>query len=158
MRKVDIVENLRKVRSYGINTWVNYMLAAPESTLQDDLSAIELSHKADVTYSSFSITVPMDGTALFAYCQAKNLINPLVHSSDMSGCTEPSRLPCFSRKDKKIRYNIFLLGAIIAKLPSKLMKVAMCFLKVVPPNFIYKKLRELFYRYSIENTIFRISS
>jgi len=48
MRTEDVVEKLKKVKEYGINTFVNYMLAVPESTLQDDLDTIKQAREAKV--------------------------------------------------------------------------------------------------------------
>jgi len=156
MKKVDIAEQLKLIRSFGINTWVNYMLAAPKSTLDNDINTIELSREADVTYASYSTTVPMHGTKLFDYCIEHDLIDLETHRSDMEGCYEPSTLKCFSDREKAIRYNIYLLGAIIAKLPKPFYQLAINMIKVVPPNYIFRKIRSLFYLYNIENKIFKL--
>ncbi|MBU0715136.1 MAG: B12-binding domain-containing radical SAM protein [Verrucomicrobia bacterium] len=158
MKKVAVVEKLKLIRSYGINTWVNYMLAAPESTLKDDLNTISMSRKGQVTYPAFSTTVPMKGTALYAYCAKHGLIDPATFVGDMSGCNRPSELACFSRKEKKIRFNIYLLGAIIARLPSPLYQLAIWLINIVPPNKWFLKLRQKYYLYNIENNIFRLHS
>jgi anaerobic magnesium-protoporphyrin IX monomethyl ester cyclase len=156
MRKVDIAEQLKMIRSFGINTWVNYMLAAPKSTLEDDINTIELSREADVTYASYSTTVPMNGTKLYDYCVENDLIDLVSHRSDMTGCYEQSTLKCFSERERAVRYNIYLLGAIIAKLPNPFFRLALQMIKVIPPNHIFKKLRSIFYLYSIENKIFKL--
>lgn len=156
MRKVDIAEKLAMVSDYGIHTWVNYMLAAPESTLADDLNTIELSHKSKVTYAAYSTTVPMVGTKLYDYCAERKLISPDDHSSDMSGCSERTTLSCFDKKEKDIRYNIYLLGAVAAKLPRFLRRGALWVIQHVPPNAVFAKIRRAFYLYSIENTIFKL--
>ena len=156
MRSENIVERLRKVREYGINTWVNYMLAVPESTLQDDLDAIELSRRGKVTYASFSTTVPMEKTELYDYCIEHDVIDFSNYKGDMSGCGEKSTLLCFTEKDKTVRYNIYLLGAIIARFPSLLGKVALAMIKIIPPNALFKRINTWFYYYNIENTIFKL--
>jgi len=156
MKKVDIVENLRMVRRFGINTWVNYMLAAPGSRLADDLAAVAVSKKGKVTYASFSTTVPMKGTALHDHCVENGLIDPATHRGDMSGCSQPSTLACFSQREKNIRYNVYLLGALMAKLPFPFDRLASLMIRLVPPNRLFMTLREKFYRYSIENTIFKL--
>ena len=156
MRSENIVESLTKIRDYGINTWVNYMLAAPESTLQDDLDTIEMSRKGGVTYPSYSTTVPMKGTDLYNYCVDQELIDPHTYVGDMSGCSERSSLPCFPDKEKDVRYNIYLLGAIIAKLPYPLYKVSLHLIKAVPPNRLFKIMRRVFYEYYIANKIFKL--
>lgn len=158
MRKVDVPVILKRINDFGINTWVNYMLAAPESLLQDDLSSIEVSRKGKVTYAAYSTTVPMNGTALYDYCLRNALIDPKTHKGDMTGCNRPTTLSCFSQKEKNIRFNIYLLGAIITRLPSPLYQFALWLIKVVPPNKLFLKLRQKYYVYSIENRIFKLHS
>lgn len=156
MKKVDIADKLKMVRSFGINTWVNFMLAAPESTLKDDMDSISLGKKGKVTYLAYSTTVPMIKTALYDYCVENRLIDPETHKSDMTGCYQPSTLSCFSEKEKGIRFNIFLLGAVISKLPFPFDKLAMQLIKVFPPNKFFRKIHDVYYKYSIENRIFKL--
>lgn len=156
MRSENMVEKLKIIRQYGINTWVNYMLAVPESTLQDDLDTIKLSKEGRVTYPSYSTTVPMEKTELYDYCVQHGLIDPSTYIGDMSGCAEESALSCFTEKEKDIRYNIYLLGALIAKLPCPLDKVALSLIKVVPPNAFFKKINSYLYDYYIKNKIFKL--
>jgi radical SAM superfamily enzyme YgiQ (UPF0313 family) len=156
MKEIDPVEPLKMIHGHGINTWVNFMLAAPESTLQDDLNSIGLARKGRVTYAAYSTTVPMKGTELYDYSVAHHLIDPAIHKGDMTGCTRPTTLKGFTEREKKIRYNVYLLGAIIAKLPNVLYWVAMGLIRIIPPNLLFKKMRDAFYKYSIENNIFRL--
>ncbi len=156
MRKVDIAEKLKMIRDHGINTWVNFMLAAPESTLQDDLDTIGLCRKGKVAYPSYSITVPMKGTELYLYCAERGLIDPSSHQGDMTGCSLRPTMPCFTEKEKDIRYNIYLLGALIAKLHFPLNKIAIWLIKVVPPNKFFKKIHNCLYNYYISNRIFKL--
>jgi radical SAM superfamily enzyme YgiQ (UPF0313 family) len=156
MRNVDLVEQLRLIHSFGINTWVNFMLAAPESTLADDLSTLALSKRGRVTYASYTTTVPMKGTALYDYSLSRGLIDPQTYSGDMNGCLQASRLCGWSRREKAIRYNILLLGAIIARLPLPLDWVMTQAIKVIPPNRLFRKMRQRYYRHSIENRIFHL--
>lgn len=157
MRDIDIEGTLAKVHSYGINTWVNYMLAVPGSTLADDLEAIRMSKAGKVTYPSFSTAVPTAGTLFYDYCVDEGFVDPATHSSDMSGCTERSTLNCFSKREQNVRFNIFLLGAIISKLPTPLGLLATQLIKIIPPNRLFRYLRKRYYQYSIENTIFRLA-
>lgn len=152
----NIAEKLRMIHSYRINTWVNYMLSAPESTLQDDLNTIELSRQGKVTYSSYSVTVPMKGTALYDYCVDRHYINP-GFDADLSEAGARSVLRCFSEKDKDIRYNIFLLGPILARMPYPLYLVGVFLIKNSSPKRLYRVIRDRYLKYSIENTIFRVS-
>jgi len=156
MRSENVVERLRKIREHGINTWVNYMLAIPESSLQDDLDTIKLSKQAKVTYPSYSTTVPMEKTELYDYCVQRGLIEPSSYVGDMSGGSRKSVLSCFTEKEKNIRYNIYLLGAFIAKLPYPLDKVALSLIKVIPPNTLFKNINNYIYKHYIKNKIFKL--
>ena len=156
MRSEDIVERLRKVGQHGINTWVNYMLAAPDSTLQDDLDTIRFSRESKITYASYSTTVPMEKTELYDYCVQKGLIDPLVHIADMHDLGEKSTLSCFSEKEKKVRLNILLMGALIAKLPYPLNKVMLFVIRVIPPNRLFIKIHEILLHYYETNKIFKL--
>lgn len=155
-RKVDYVEKLKMIHAFGINTWVNFMLAAPDSTLADDLASIAMSKAGKVTYPSFSTTVPMKGTKLYDYAAQHGLIDPDTHVGDMNGCSQRSSLTSISPREKDIRYNIYLLGALISKLPSPLDWLAVKMIHLVPPNRFFSWLRQKFYIYSIENRIFRL--
>lgn len=156
MRKIDIIEKLRMIHDYGFKTWVNYMLAAPESTLDDDMDTIAISKKGKATYSNYSTTVPMTGTVLYSYCVERRLIDPATHVSDMRGCTQPTELLCFSPKERDIRYNIFLLGPILAKLPFPIDWLGKKLIKILRPNKLFLKIHSLYYGYSIENQIFKL--
>jgi len=156
MQSENIVERLRKIREHGINTYVNFMLAAPESTLQDDLDAIRMCKEGRVTYPSFSTTVPMKGTDLYNYCVEHGFIDPQTHKSDMAGCLEKSTLSCFSEHEKKVRYNVYLLGSVIAKIPFPWDKLAMALIKTVPPNRLFKRVRKWVYQYYITNKIYKL--
>lgn len=156
MREIDIEATLRKIASYGINTWVNYMLAAPDSTVEDDLATISMSRKGKVTYPAYSTTVPMYGTWLYDYCVERGLLDLSRHKSDMSGCSGPSELACFTQREKEIRYNIYLLGALVSKLPFPLERLGMKLITQVRPNRFFKYLRDKMFIYYIENKIFRL--
>jgi radical SAM superfamily enzyme YgiQ (UPF0313 family) len=153
----NIIEKLRLIKSYGINTWVNYMLAVPESTLQDDLDTIEMSRAGKVTYSAYSTTVPMERTELYDYSVKSGFIDLHSYKGDMSGCSQRSELSCFTEKEKDIRYNIYLLGTLATKLPFPLNKSVIFLIKKTSPNIFYKKLRDVVYRFYISNRIFKLT-
>jgi hypothetical protein len=131
-------------------------LAAPGATLNDDIESIWMSKKGKVTYPSYSTTVPTSGTELYDYCIDNNLIDVSNHKSDMAGCTQKSALLCFDEKQKNIRYNIYLVGALISKLPFPLDHVAVMLIKVIYPNRFFLYLRQKLYQYYIENKIFKL--
>ena len=152
----DFLPILKMIKSYGINTWVNYMLAAPESTLEDDIETIRISKEGKVTYPAYSTTVPMYGTELFNYCVERKLINPVNHKSDMTGCTEKSNLSSFTDRERDIRFNIYLLGAVISKLPFPLDRLAIQLIQIIRPNKLFRRMRQIMYKYYIENKIFKL--
>lgn len=152
----NLVEQLKLINSYGINTWVNYMLAIPESTVQDDLDTIEMSKEGKVTYAAYSTTVPMVQTALYEYSVEHSLLDPNNYQGDMVGCNLRSTLSCFTEKEKDIRFNVFLLGALIAKLPNVLRKLAIYMIKHVPPNKAFAWIRRVMYNYYVERKIFKL--
>jgi len=98
----------------------------------------------------------MEKTELYEYCVQRDLIDPSTYVGDMSGCAQKSVLPCFTEKEKRIRYNIYLLGAFIAKLPCPLDKIAQPLIKVIPPNALFKKISDWLYKYYIKNKIFSL--
>jgi len=156
MRSENIVERLRKIKQYGINTWVNYMLAAPESTLQDDLDTIKVSREAKITYASYTTTVPMEKTELYNYSVRQGLIDPSSYVGDMSGLGEKSSLSCFTEKEKDIRYKILLLGALMAKHPYPLERIALFLIRIIPPNILFMKIYEILLHYYETNKIFKL--
>ena len=156
MRTNDFLPILKMINSYGINTWVNYMLAAPESSLEDDIETIKMSKEGKVTYPAYSTTVPMYGTELYNYCVERKLIDPVNHKSDMTGCTEKSNISSFTDRERDIRFNIYLLGAIISKLPFPLDRFAIELIQIIRPNKLFRRMRQIMYKHYIENKIFKL--
>lgn len=154
-KNIDIKEKLLLVKKYGINTWVNFMLAAPESTLEDDLEAIELARRAKITYTAYSTTIPINNTVLYNYCIDHNYIDK-DYKGDIGNSQYKSPLNCFSEKEKNIRYNILCLGPLASKLPYPFYKILLFTIKHVPPNRLFKKIRDRYLRYSRKNNIFKI--
>jgi len=157
MKDVDLEAILRILHRHGIATWVNFMLAAPESTLKDDLDTVLFSKRARITYNAYSTTVPMKGTALYDYCLEKGLIDPDSHTSDLSGCSQASTLTCFSPKERAVRFNVFLLGPAVAKLPFPLDRLGMLLIRYVRPNKLFTIIHDRVYRHFIEKRIFLVS-
>ena len=156
MRKVDIARQLRLIRDAGLHTWVNFMLSAPGSQVKDDLATISVSKAGRVTYPNYSITVPMRGTALFDYCRAEGLIHDAHHVSDMNGCLEPSSLSGFTKQDRNISYNVFLLGPVAARLPFPLDRLVVFIIKTIPPNRLFRMVRDGYLQYNLEHRIFKL--
>ncbi len=158
MKNVDIVKKLKKIRESGIRTWVNFMSGVPESTLNDEFNSISMGKKGKVTYVSYTTTSPMIGTDLYDYCVKKGYINEYLYEDDPPNFFKPSSLSCFSERDKKIRYNICLLGAFIAKLPFPLDKIVILMIQVIPPNEFFRKFYDFFFEYYISHEIYKLST
>jgi len=122
---------------------------------QDDLDSIALSRKSDITCTHYSVTDPIKKTALYQYCLEYNYINK-DYNGDMTNCDKKSILNCFSKKDKKIRYNIFLLGPVASKVPFPLNKVTIWLIKHAPSNLFFEKIHDWHLSYMYKNKIFKI--
>jgi radical SAM superfamily enzyme YgiQ (UPF0313 family) len=157
MRKVDIETELKRINRYDINTFVNFMLAIPESTLEDDLNTIDVARKAKITYVNYTTTEPMKGTKLYDYCLEKGYIDKNTFVGDMTHMFQKSPLSCFSEKEKNIRYNIYALGCLVSKLPKFLQDFGMWIIKTIPANRLFGFIRQCVYNYHIENKIFNFS-
>jgi len=154
MRDVNIEYELKRIKSYDINTFVNFMLATPESTLEDDLNTIEVSRRAKVTYVNYTTTEPMKGTKLYDYCIEHKYIDKDTFVGDMTHMFQKSPLNCFSEKEKNIRYNIYALGCLVSKLSGLSRYFGMWIIKNIPANRFFGFIRRCVYNYHIENKIF----
>jgi len=152
----EMIDTLKLIYSYGIKTWVNYMLAAPLSTLSDDVSTIRVSKAGKVSYTHYSMTDPIKGTDLYEYCLTNGYIDKS-YSGDMSNCTVRSVLKCFTNKEKDIRYNVYLLGALGVKLPYCFLRLFIFILNVVKPNRFFEWVHKKYYKYNIERIIYKLS-
>ncbi len=156
-KNVDIVEKLKLIHSYGINTWVNFMLAAPDSTVEDDLESIRVARRSNLSHLNYSMTIPLKNTELFDHCVENGLID-----EDYDGGVEKvwgkSPLKCFSEREKDIRYNIFCLGPFAAKLPQPLSWIIMKMIKIFPSNKLFRKARDRYWEYTINRYIFKIEN
>ena len=157
MKKVNIINNLQLIHSYGIKTWVNFMLAAPESTLEDDLKSIDIAYRGKVDYTAYSTTTPVKGTMLYNYSLSKNLIDE-TYVGDMFDCYKKSPYNCFTKQDKNIRYNIYLLGAIAAKLPPSLRWLILLIIKKIKPNGLFEMIYATYIKYVRENIIYKLKN
>jgi len=155
-KHVDFGEKLAILHKARINTWVNFMLAAPGATQADDLATIPFARRHRITYAHYSTTVPMYGTPLYDYAVAHGLCDPKTHASDMHGCNAPSTLGCFSRRDRRVRYNILLLGPLAAALPRPLGSLLELAIRKLAPNRLFKWLHDRWEKWNLERRIFKL--
>jgi hypothetical protein len=99
----------------------------------------------------------MKGTKLYDYCIEKKYIEPNF-VGDMTKMFGESPLSCFSKREKEIRYNIFLLGCLVSKLPKPFYDLGIWIIKHIKPNRFFRYIRQKVYLYYIENRIFKFSS
>tara|TARA_R110000824_G_scaffold22535_6_gene82402 strand:+ start:9 stop:1163 length:1155 start_codon:yes stop_codon:yes gene_type:complete len=151
-----LIENVKMFHDYGINTWVNYMLAVPGTTMQDDIDTIHFSRKAKVTLPHYSTLVPTLGTEIYQYTSDRDMINFNDHNNDMSGVAQPSKLTCFSEKRKQVSFNVYLLGPLVSKLPWPFYHLGIAAIKWIPPNRLFLWIRNTFFEYYNENKIFKL--
>ena len=151
-----LIKNVRLFHEYGINTWVNYMLTVPGTSLQDGIDTIHFSKRARVTLPHYSTLVPTKGVAIYEHCVEKGLIDLVTHNDDMSGCSQPSKLNCFSERRKRISYNIYLLGPFITKWPWHLYRLGILLIKWIPPNRLFLWIRNSFFEYYNDHKIFKL--
>ena len=154
-RNVNIEKNIKLIHEYGIKTWVNFMLAAPESTTDDDLESIYLSHRCHVTYAAYTMTSPMRGTDLFNYSLQKGYIDNN-YDGYVTAELKDVAINYLSKKDEKIRKNIFYLGSIVSKLPFPLFSLGVFIIKHFKPNKIFYHIQKLYLTYNREHVIFKI--
>jgi len=155
MKSLNFIDKLNLINSYKINTWNNYMLAVPESTLEDDLESINISHKGKVSYTNYTTAVPVRGTGFYNYSIENEFIDKS-YFGDMSGIYDKSPFTCFTDEEKNIRYNIQLLGPLVCKLPTPLRQLGIFIIKHIKPNTVFKKIQQVFFQYMIEHTIYKI--
>jgi len=156
-KKVDVEEKLRLIKSYGINTFVNFMLGAPFSTIESDLESIEMGVRAKADYLPYSITTPMKGTKLYEY-SIENKVLPEDYSDEViqREFWERSVYTCFTEKEKDIHQNIYYLGGITALMPNWIRWFGYLLIKHTPPNRFYEWLRSIYRQYKIEHKIFKL--
>ena len=145
----EISARLRKVREYGINTMVNFMLGVPTSTIQDELDAVEMSVRGKVSLAITSTLVPYPGTEIYDYVMEHKLLDrpttveegkrPLVkmmENQEFSSIQKRSILNCFSDKEKDVLLNISSVFPLLVAVP-RLRKVLYFLVKHIPPNPLF---------------------
>ena len=154
-KKVDVEEKIKLIHSFGINTWVNFMVAAPESTVDDDLGVVYMAKRTNISYVSTSTTIPLKNTSLWHYCVEKGYINK-DYEGQMDQCAGKSPLNCFSRREKDIRYNVFCLANVVSHWPTPFFQLGMLLIRYAPSNRLFKMMRDWGYRYALKTKIFKI--
>ena len=123
-----------------IITFANSMLGLPGSTLEDDLSNVELSFELSPTYASFTVFMPFPGTELYRTCEEnKELAESLSYeSSDFpTSMFQASLLKSVTEERKRIHHNIMMLAALANWKPA--------LRRLVMRRLIYRKPNRFFW-------------
>jgi radical SAM superfamily enzyme YgiQ (UPF0313 family) len=155
-KKVNIIEQLKMIHRHKIHTFVNFMLAAPDSTVEDDLETIEFGYKGKVTYLNYTTTTPTKGTKLYDYVTSHGMVDLTDYSQDLFGFGKPSQLIIFSQKEKDIRYNVYLLGGVASHLPNPFRWFVKMVIKHTKPNDFYMWIRKVHMKWYFEKGIFNL--
>jgi radical SAM superfamily enzyme YgiQ (UPF0313 family) len=156
-KSINIEENIKLIHTYGIKTWVNFMVAAPESTIKDDIESIYLSHRCHITYTGYCMTMPMKGTDLFNYCVQKGYLDSTFDGHVIDGSVMVnSPLKYISEKDQHIMKNIVSLGAIVSQLPWPFFYFGIFIIKHFKNRSIFYKINRWYMTYNREHVIFKI--
>jgi len=149
----EIVSKLKKIRDFGIETFVNFILGVPTSNIEDEIDTIVLSNQADITYPSYTMAVPFRGTRLFDYCLQNGFVDEDYVYGNLWGWTT---LKGFSEEQQIVQRNVFLLGAMLSKVDS----VSLKFFYPLLYSFnevMYEFLWKNFYDFNMENVIYKLN-
>jgi len=152
-KKKDLIKEILNIKeNYGINTFVNYMLAVPSSLLEDDLETITWSKSSKITFPHYTTAYPIKNTDLYNYCEETNSLPKDFNTTEnkIGKFYEKSELTCFSKKEIDTRYNILLLGGLVSKLPEPLFTIGIWIIKNIKPNKLFKKVWKTFSDYQIK--------
>lgn len=148
----EIIKRLKKIRTFGITTFVNFILGIPTSSIEDEINTIAFSRKADVTYPSYTMVVPFRGTGLFDYCMLNGFVDKDYVYGDLWGWTT---LSGFSWEHQLVQRNVFLLGALLSKVDRECLKFFYPLLHSFN-EMLYKSLWKRFYDFNMENVIYEL--
>jgi len=154
-KPINIENNIKLIHKYKIKTWVNFMLAVPESTIDDDIESVYLSRKCHISYPAYSITMPMKGTDLFNYSFQKGYLDKNFNGYVTYEEVDPP-FNYLSEKDKNIRKNIFCLGPIVSKMPLPFFQIGIFIIKHFKTRKIFYTIQKWYLKYNRENIIFKI--
>ena len=150
----DMMKNiLKKIRKHGINTFVNFMLGIPTSSIQDEIDTIKFSNDSDITYPAYTMTVPFYGTELYKFCVKNGFINTDYKHGDFYGYTS---LNGFSMEQTIIQHNIFFLGSLLSKIDKKYLEFFIPMIYEYNEK-LYKDIWKKFYEFNIKNEIYKIT-
>ena len=102
-------------KAHGINVYANTMLALPFTSIEHDIKSLDFAIKVQPEMPNFSIFMPYPGTDLGDYCKRKGITSK--DDEITYGMRNMSPLTCFSKKEKKVQYNLCQLAIVAVQLP-----------------------------------------
>ncbi len=131
----EIQEAFDRVHAHGIRVFNNMIIGLPESTIEDEKSAVECGAEWGIESPHFTILMPYPGTEIAAYCEQKGYFSMDV---DQIGESLMNRSPlnCFTEREKDIQKNILHLGALAIRAPF-LRRLILDRLILWKPNFLF---------------------
>lgn len=108
-----ILDAVKNVHAAGINIYANAMFGLPNTAIADDIETVELAAKCRVSYPSFTILTPFQGTTLGERCFKQGLIE----GGYPEHTTDRSILNCFTAHQKDVQQNLVHLGIFAVRFP-----------------------------------------
>jgi anaerobic magnesium-protoporphyrin IX monomethyl ester cyclase len=142
MTNEDMKRGYKLFGERGIAIQSNNILGLPTSTIKDDIDTLDFNiecgpKQKTKVIAEFGTAHPYPGTALGEYCQKNGLYRTDAEFKDMHmSYHDQSPLNCFSEMEKRMQYNLTLLGTVAVKFPS-LRNLIVNHLIKMPPNPLY---------------------
>jgi len=149
-----VVKSLRKIDSYDIKTFVNFILDLPKATIEDELQSIGMAIQSNVTYVNYTFLVPFPGTTIHEYCRNNSYIAP-DYQIPPRLYEEPTLNS--SRKEKRIRKNVFCLGQITKNADFVSRYFYMLLIKYFPNIRLFRFVKRYVHKHYMEKEIYKIS-
>jgi len=149
-----LVRNLRKIRSYDIRTFVNFILGLPKATIEDELQSIDIAKQSNATYVNYTFLVPFPGTTIWKYCRDNKYISP-DYQIPPRLYEEPTLNS--SEKQKRIQKNVFCLGQITKNTDSISRWFFMFLIKCFPNIRLFRFVKRYVHKHYMEKEIYKIS-
>ena len=149
----EIINRLRLVNDYGINTLTAFMHACPTSKIQDEIDAVTINARGKVTFGASTTLLPYPGTAIYKYCVEHNLLDKHVEDTQFSSIQQRSILTSFSEKEKDVLLNIATLFATMSTV-SWLRHILIFLARHVKPNFLFIWLFTIVKGYKMDRYIY----
>jgi radical SAM superfamily enzyme YgiQ (UPF0313 family) len=114
----DIVEKLLLLKKAGIRVMTNSIVGVPTSTIEDEISCVDLNIKGRVDYANATILVPYPKTDIWNFCLSRRMLDGQLNADMFMSIQKKSTLSCFSEKEKNTQWNISAFYATMVRFPA----------------------------------------